>query len=144
MHARAERRRAGDDAARRPRPAARAETLHCRQRARVLDRAARPLVPAVELHDEEEHVEKGVGVQPRRERDVDVERHHHRAGGPPPDVLLDGEIDVGESEDDGDDFQEAHAYEMLHFHAMTYYGARNLADSFRTVRRNTLIIANEI
>lgn len=27
---------------------------------------------------------------------------------------------------------------------MTYYGAANLADSFRTVRKNTLIIANEI
>jgi len=27
---------------------------------------------------------------------------------------------------------------------MTYYGAKHLADSFRTVRRNTLIIANEI
>jgi uncharacterized damage-inducible protein DinB len=27
---------------------------------------------------------------------------------------------------------------------MTYYGARNLADSFRTVRKNTLTIANEI
>ena len=27
---------------------------------------------------------------------------------------------------------------------MTYYGARNLADSFRTVRKNTLVIANEI
>src|SRR3954462_3913360 len=27
---------------------------------------------------------------------------------------------------------------------MTYYGASNLADSFRTVRKNTLTIANEI
>jgi uncharacterized damage-inducible protein DinB len=27
---------------------------------------------------------------------------------------------------------------------MTYYGANNLADSFRTVRKNTLTIANEI
>lgn len=27
---------------------------------------------------------------------------------------------------------------------MTYYGAKHLADSFRTVRRNTLTIANEI
>ena len=27
---------------------------------------------------------------------------------------------------------------------MTYYGAKNLADSFRTVRKNTLTIANEI
>ena len=27
---------------------------------------------------------------------------------------------------------------------MTYYGSRNLADSFRTVRKNTLTIANEI
>jgi uncharacterized damage-inducible protein DinB len=27
---------------------------------------------------------------------------------------------------------------------MTYYGAANLADSFRTVRKNTLIIANDI
>src|SRR3954451_19961955 len=27
---------------------------------------------------------------------------------------------------------------------MTYYGARNLAESFRTVRKNTLTIANEI
>lgn len=27
---------------------------------------------------------------------------------------------------------------------MTYYGAKNLADSYRTVRKNTLTIANEI
>src|SRR5437762_11446350 len=27
---------------------------------------------------------------------------------------------------------------------MTYYGAKNLADSFRTVRKNTLAIAEEI
>jgi|SRR3954470_8824432 uncharacterized damage-inducible protein DinB len=27
---------------------------------------------------------------------------------------------------------------------MTYYGAKNLADSFRTVRKNTLAIANEL
>ena len=27
---------------------------------------------------------------------------------------------------------------------MTYYGAKNLADNFRTVRKNTLTIANEI
>src|SRR5262245_65847160 len=27
---------------------------------------------------------------------------------------------------------------------MTYYGSKNLADSFRTVRKNTLTIANEI
>ena len=27
---------------------------------------------------------------------------------------------------------------------MTYYGAKDLADSFRTVRKNTLIIAEEI
>ena len=27
---------------------------------------------------------------------------------------------------------------------MTYYGAKNLADSFLTVRTNTLAIANEI
>ena len=31
---------------------------------------------------------------------------------------------------------------MLDFAVMTYYGARNLADSFRTVRNNTLTIAN--
>lgn len=33
---------------------------------------------------------------------------------------------------------------MLDSAVMTYYGARNLADSFRTVRKNTLTIAQEI
>ena len=27
---------------------------------------------------------------------------------------------------------------------MTYYGAKNLADSFRTVRKNTIVLAEEI
>ena len=72
-----------------------------------------PVMPAIDLQDDEDHLQDHVRVQLHLIKNIDVQRDLDEAGRPAPDVLPDAEPDAKQAEEHGESFDAGHVFVLL-------------------------------